>query len=118
MAKAVSTVIASILALMIVVSMSAGFYFWYAGMQSQQFGSVEKSHSTLSQRLSGTCLNVVGHTFNPLINKSTVSLQNCGKQDFVVGDSKTLDNILISPDKCSFSLSNTNCDRCPFTLKA
>ncbi len=116
MAKGLSHIVGIILALMIVIAISSGLYFWYFRLTGSQMGGVEQSSNAFADRL-GSCLNVAGFQHNSLTNKSKVTLQNCGDGDIIVGDNNIIDSVIASPASCSFNLDRTNCYECPRTLK-
>ena len=117
MAKAMSEVIAMILALMIVLSISTGMYYWYSRMQTSQAGTAEQSHNLLLHRTSDVCVSVADFVYSAISNMSHVALYNCGSADITVGDANSQDTLTIMPNGCVITINSAICASCPAVLK-
>ena len=113
--KALTTPVAMILALMMVIAASTSLLFWVTRLQGQEQGSIESSQTKLFDNLA-SCINIPQFDYNVLDNTSNIVMENCGNKNLDVGDAMLVDNGIVSSQPCSFVLNSTTCSACPFTL--
>jgi len=117
MAKGITSEVGAFLALMLLITLSTGTYFWASRVQNAQENSVTGMQTAFFTKVIGPCVSISGFSHNTFTNKSTVTLRNCGSTSIDVGDAAADDSVLSSgPPQCSFVLSRDNCDICSFAL--
>ncbi|MEK6807419.1 MAG: hypothetical protein AABX75_00155 [Nanoarchaeota archaeon] len=113
--KALTTPVAMILALMMVVAASTSLLFWVTRLQGQEQGYIEGSQTKLLDNLA-SCANIPQMDYNVLTNVSNLIMANCGNKDLDIGDALIEDSGVVSSQPCGFKLNSTTCNACPFTL--
>ncbi|HIH13853.1 MAG TPA: hypothetical protein HA224_01215 [Nanoarchaeota archaeon] len=113
--KALTTPVAMILSLMMVIAASTSLLFWVTRLQGQEQGSIESSQTKLLNELA-SCVNIPQMDYNILSNISNLVLENCGNKELDIGDAVIEDSGVVSSQPCGFKLNSTTCSGCPFTL--
>ncbi len=113
--RALTTPVALILALMMVVAASTALLFWVTRLQVQEQSSVDNSQNRILDNIA-SCINIAQFSFNTLDNTSTAVLENCGNKALTIGDTLFQDSGVVSSQPCSFVINATTCSICPFTL--